>query len=163
MRQSNAHVLLLIPARTLFSKGRGKGTVMANSEVQPRSSMYQVQPYFKIKKIQLPDCMYLLHPIHSPAYWKALVRSRQCTKILEYKQILHLVYIVQEDGGEISLDNMEKRQDDLIAELQKLNDKVTQLSEKLGVDPTTILQQVIKNCYTLKVHLLLYTIATLGS
>ena len=71
-------------SRTLFRK---LIEIMASTEVQPRIPMYRVQPYFKIKKIKLPDCMYLLHPIHSPAYWKALVRSRQCVKMLEYKQI----------------------------------------------------------------------------
>lgn len=54
------------------------------------------------------------------------------------------------------MDNIEKRQDDLIAELQKLNDKVTQLSEKLGVDPATLLEQVSNNCCTK--NLLLYHI-----
>lgn len=129
---------------------------MTTIEVQPRLSMYRVQPYFKIKKIKLPDCMYLLHPIHSPAYWKALVRPRQCIKILEHKH-----YVIQDDSGEISLDNIEKRQDDLIAELQKLNDKVTQLSEKLGIDPATLLQQVSGQCYhIINFIFLLCTLAT---
>jgi len=49
---------------------------------------------------------------------------------------------LQEEDGKINLDYVEKRQDDLLAELQRLNDKVAVLSEKLGVDPETILQQV---------------------
>jgi len=48
----------------------------------------------------------------------------------------------QEEDGKINLDYVEKRQDDLLAELQQLNHKVAVLSEKLGVDPEAILQQV---------------------
>ena len=49
---------------------------------------------------------------------------------------------LQEEDGKINLDYVEKRQDDLFTELQQLNDKVAVLSEKLGVDPEAILQQV---------------------
>ena len=26
--------------------------------------MYRVRPYFDIKKVKLPDCMYMMKPIH---------------------------------------------------------------------------------------------------
>ena len=26
--------------------------------------MYRVRPYFEIKKVKLPDCMYLMKPLH---------------------------------------------------------------------------------------------------
>ncbi len=30
--------------------------------------MYRVRPYFEIKKVKLPDCMYLMKPVHQIAY-----------------------------------------------------------------------------------------------
>lgn len=36
----------------------------------------------------------------------------------------------------------------MVTELQKLNDKVTQLSQKLGVDPTALLEEVSSNVAT---------------
>lgn len=27
--------------------------------------MYRIRPYFEIKKVKLPDCMYLIKPVHS--------------------------------------------------------------------------------------------------
>jgi len=50
---------------------------------------------------------------------------------------------LQEEEGKINLDYVEKRQDDLFTELQQLSNKVSVLSEKLGVDPESILQQVV--------------------
>lgn len=29
-----------------------------------RPKMYRIRPYFEIKKVKLPDCMYLIKPVH---------------------------------------------------------------------------------------------------
>ena len=37
---------------------------MATVEVLNPPPMYRIRPYFTIKKVKLPDCMYLLKPVH---------------------------------------------------------------------------------------------------
>lgn len=38
---------------------------MANSaEILNAPRMYRIRPYFEIKKVKLPDCMYLMKPVH---------------------------------------------------------------------------------------------------
>lgn len=38
--------------------------IMATVEVLNPPPMYRIRPYFTIKKVKLPDCMYLLKPVH---------------------------------------------------------------------------------------------------
>lgn len=38
---------------------------MANPlDVPNRPKMYRIRPYFEIKKVRLPACMYLMKPVH---------------------------------------------------------------------------------------------------
>ena len=38
--------------------------IMATVEVLNPPPMYRIRPYFTIKKVKLPACMYLLKPVH---------------------------------------------------------------------------------------------------
>ena len=37
---------------------------MATPAILDPPPMYRVRPYFEIKKVKLPDCMYLMKPLH---------------------------------------------------------------------------------------------------
>ena len=47
--------------------------------------MYRVRPYFEIKKVKLPDCMYLMKPLHQLPSMKA---SNEVRRELFYHVIL---------------------------------------------------------------------------
>ena len=54
-------VILLLSTLALRSRSREK---MSAVEVLNPPPMYRIRPYFTIKKVKLPDCMYLLKPVH---------------------------------------------------------------------------------------------------
>ena len=46
-----------------MTQAHQKNTMAAPSFLDP-PPMYCVRPYFDIKKVKLPDCMYMMKPLH---------------------------------------------------------------------------------------------------
>lgn len=94
---------------------------MATVEVLNPPPMYRIRPYFTIKKVKLPDCMYLLKPVHQ---LPNLTPSQESTSS--------------------ALSYLEKRQEWVLSHISQLQERVKDFANELGVGAADvgILQQV---------------------
>eukprot|EP00731_Ephydatia_muelleri_P028635 Em0020g279a len=93
--------------------------------------MYRVRPYFEIKKIKLPDCMYPLKALHQ----------------------LPNVSPPSQESVTSSLTYIEERQDKMLAQLGVLQAKVNTLGEKLGVSNVNASKPKEQVSMAFRVHL----------
>lgn len=119
-------------------------------EVLNLPKMYRIRPYFEIKKVKLPDCMYLLKPVHQLTS-KTATTKEVCSCVL---YSLHPVggcgldinlNFELKQGTSSSLSYLEKRQEWVLLKIGKLQEKVKTLAENLGIGPAEVgvLQQKV--------------------
>ena len=141
--------LLQIPVIQI-SRCTKKLCIQLGPRMSERPAMYRVRPYFEIKKIKLPDCMYPLKMLHqlpslSPPSQEVSKMTRD--DVHAWACICVCVCVCLFGARDISspshaqsvtssLTYIEERQDRMLTQLGILQAKVTALGEKLGVSYT---------------------------
>lgn len=88
---------------------------MASVAVLNPPPMYRIRPFFEIKKVKLPDCMYMMRPVHK---LPGLIPTEETT------------------GAALSY--LEERQGWVLSQITSLQGRVKALGDRLGVGPDDI-------------------------